>query len=73
MNDKQSDLQDSFLNQLKTDKTPVTAILTNGFQYKGTIDDFDRFTVVLDSDKKQHLIYKHAVSAFVPSKSGTVV
>lgn len=55
-------LQDSFLNQVRKDGVPVTIYLVNGFQIKGMIRGFDNFTVVLESDGKQMLVYKHALS-----------
>ena len=61
-------LQDVFLNQARKDKTPVTVYLTNGFQFKGLIKGFDGYTVILEGDGKQYLVYKHAISTVIPSK-----
>ncbi len=61
-------LQEVFLNQARKDKLVVTIFLTNGFQFKGTVRGFDNFTVVLDCEGKQHLVYKHAISTIIPSK-----
>lgn len=47
----------------------VTVFLLNGFQLKGLIKSYDNFTVLLESEGKQHLIYKHAISTFAPSKN----
>ena len=66
---KTQNLQDSFLNQLRKDKSNVTMFLMNGFQLHGIIRSFDGFTVILDSEGKQQLIYKHAISTIVPPKS----
>ena len=66
---KNQNLQDSFLNQLRRDKVGVTMFLMNGFQMHGTIRGFDGFTVVLESEGKQQLIYKHAISTVVTPKS----
>jgi host factor-I protein len=63
---KNLNLQDIFLNQIRKDGTPVTIFLLNGFQIKGFVRGFDNFTVVLDSDNKQQLIYKHAISTVSP-------
>jgi len=63
---KNVNLQDVFLNQLRKDGTPVTIFLLNGFQIKGYVRGFDNFTVVMDSDNKQQLIYKHAISTIIP-------
>ena len=65
---KTQHLQDLFLNQLRKDKSVVTMFLMNGFQLHGIVRGFDGFTVILDSDGKQQLIYKHAISTVVPPK-----
>lgn len=61
-------LQDIFLNQARKDKVTVTIYLTNGFQFKGRVRGFDNFTVVLDCDGKQNLVYKHAISTITPQR-----
>ena len=70
---KSVNLQDTFLNQLRKNNIFVTVFLLNGFQLKGTIKSYDNFTILLESEGKQHLIYKHAVSTFVPAKSVAVL
>lgn len=65
---KQANLQDIFLNQARKDHIPVTIYLTNGFQFKGIVKGFDSFTVVLDTEGKQNLVYKHAISTIIPVK-----
>ena len=65
---KNVNLQDVFLNQARKEKIAVTIDLTNGFQFRGVVKGFDSFTVVLDCDGKQNLVYKHAVSTIIPSK-----
>ena len=62
---KTQNLQDQFLNQLRREKAVVTMFLMNGFQLHGVVRGFDGFTVVLDSDGRQQLIYKHAISTVV--------
>lgn len=62
-------LQDVFLNQIRKERVLVTIHLTNGYQIKGTVKGFDNFTIILDSEGKQMMIYKHAVSTISPSKS----
>ncbi|HBN84453.1 MAG TPA: RNA chaperone Hfq [Clostridiales bacterium] len=70
MNTKSNiNLQDVFLNQVRKEKIPVTLFLTNGFQLKGTVRGFDNFTVVVDTDGKQQLVYKHAISTISPVKA----
>ena len=59
-------LQDAILNEVITDKVPVTLFLMNGFQRRGTVTGFDGFVVVLVSDGKQQMIYKHAISTLAP-------
>lgn len=61
-----ANLQDIFLLQAKRDKLPVTMFLMNGFQMRGVITGFDAFVVVLDSDGRQQVIYKHAISTIAP-------
>ena len=66
---KQSiNIQDQFLNQLRKDNVFVTVFLLNGFQLRGLVKGFDNFTVLLETEGKQQLIYKHAISTFVPNK-----
>ena len=59
-------LQDAFLNLARRGKVQLTIFLTNGFQFKGFVKGFDSFTVVLDCDGKQSMVYKHAISTIIP-------
>ncbi len=61
-------LQDAILKECRRDKAPVTLFLMNGFQLRGIITGFDSFVVVLVSDGKQQMIYKHAISTLAPMK-----
>ena len=61
-------LQDAILKECRREKSPVTLFLMNGFQLRGIITGFDSFVVVLVSDGKQQMIYKHAISTLVPMK-----
>ena len=61
-------LQDSILKEVIRDRVPVTLFLMNGFQLRGFITGFDSFVVVLVSDGKQQMIYKHAISTLAPMK-----
>lgn len=63
---KPSTLQELFLTRARKQATPLTVFLVNGFQMRGVITGFDGFTVVLESEGKQQLIYKHAISTIVP-------
>jgi len=65
---KTQNLQDTFLNQVRRDRVTVTMFLMNGFQLHGTVKSFDGFTVILDTEGKQQLIYKHAISTIVPPR-----
>ena len=58
--------QDTFLARARQRRTPVTVFLVNGFQMRGYVTGFDAFTVVLSSDGKQQVVYKHAISTIVP-------
>lgn len=62
-------LQDSFLNQARKASIPLTVFLTNGFQFRGVVKGFDSFTVVLESDGRQNMVYKHAISTIVPART----
>ncbi|NJP36276.1 RNA chaperone Hfq [Alkalicoccus luteus] len=62
-------IQDQFLNQLRKESIPVTVFLLNGFQLRGLVKSFDNFTVILDTDGKQQLVYKHAISTFSPQRN----
>ena len=61
-----ANLQDIFLTKARRDRVPATLFLMNGFQMRGTITGFDSFVVVLDSEGKQQIIYKHAISTSAP-------
>ena len=65
---KPINLQDHFLNITRRDKTQVTVFLVNGFQLRGVVCGFDNFVVMLDSEGKQQMIYKHAISTIIPVK-----
>ena len=69
MTKPQINLQDAFLNQVRKDNLPVTVFLVNGFQLKGLVKGFDNFTVVLETEGKQQMVYKHAISTLVPAKA----
>lgn len=62
-------LQDIFLNKVRKDNNHITVFLLNGYQLKGQVKGFDNYTIVLESDGKQNLIYKHAISTIVPNKT----
>ena len=61
-------LQDDILNEVRREHIPVTLFLMNGFQLRGMITGFDTFVVILVTDGKQQMIYKHAISTLAPMK-----
>ena len=61
-------LQEAILKEVRKEKIPVTLFLMNGFQLRGTVTGYDSFVVVLVSDGKQQMIYKHAISTLAPMK-----
>ncbi len=61
-------LQDAILSEVRRDRVPVTLFLMNGFQLRGIVTGFDSFVVVLVSDGRQQMIYKHAISTLAPMK-----
>jgi host factor-I protein len=62
-------LQDLFLNQVRKEKVQVTVHLVNGYQIKGSVIGFDSFTVIMEADSKQMVVYKHAISTITPHKA----
>ena len=63
---KIANLQDLFLLPARRARVSVTVFLVNGFQMRGIVTGFDSFVVVLESDGKQQMLYKHAISTIVP-------
>ena len=59
-------LQEAILKECRRDKVPLTLFLMNGFQLRGIVTGFDSFVVVLVSDGRQQMIYKHAISTLAP-------
>lgn len=63
---KKNNLQDTFLNHLRKNKTPVTLFLVNGVKLQGVITWFDNFAVLLSRDNQTQMVYKHAISTVMP-------
>ena len=59
-------LQDAILSEVRRERIPVTLFLMNGFQLRGTVTGYDSFVVVLVSEGRQQMIYKHAISTLAP-------
>ena len=72
MTEKKQNLQDTFLNHVRKQKTPVTIFLVNGVKLQGVVTWFDNFCVLLKRDGQVQLVYKHAVSTVMPSQPVTL-
>ena len=66
---KQTNFQDVFLNAVRKEKVDVTVYLTNGFQFNGQVRSFDNFTIMLEVNGKEQLVFKHAVSTIIPRRA----
>ena len=66
---KTQNLQELFLNQARREQMSVTLFLMNGFQLRGVIRGFDPFVVIVDSEGRQQMIYKHAISTVAPARA----
>ena len=60
--------QDILLNMVRKESIPVTVFLTSGFQIRGVVRGFDNYVVIIETDGKQQMVYKHALSTIVPSR-----
>jgi host factor-I protein len=61
--------QDQLLSAVRKESMPVTIYLTSGFQIRGLIRNFDAYVIIVESDGKQQMVYKHAISTIVPLKT----
>lgn len=61
--------QDALLGAVRKENVPVTVFLTNGFQIRGLIKAFDPYVIIVETDGKQQMIYKHAISTVAPLKA----
>ncbi|MBE7004605.1 MAG: RNA chaperone Hfq [Ruminococcaceae bacterium] len=66
---KNTNLQDAFLTQARRQSMPLTVFFVNGFQMRGVVRGFDPFVVILDSEGRQQMLYKHAISTITPAQS----
>ncbi len=66
--EKSQNLQDTFLNNVRKSKAPLTVFLINGVKLQGVITWFDNFCVLLRRDGHSQLVYKHAISTIMPSQ-----
>lgn len=65
---KQINLQDLFLEKVRQDRTPITIIISNGYQMKGLVRAYDNFTILLIQDGIEKLVYKSSISTIEPRK-----
>jgi host factor-I protein len=65
-------IQDSFLNTARKDKTVITLYLLSGVKLTGRIRSFDKYSVVLETNNQEQLIFKHAISTVVMNKAGHI-
>jgi host factor-I protein len=68
MAEKTQNLQDTFLNYLRKNRTPLTIFLVNGVKLQGVVTWFDNFCVLLRRDGHSQLVYKHAISTIMPTQ-----
>jgi host factor-I protein len=62
-------IQDTFLNTVRKDKTPITIYLVSGVKLTGKIRSFDKYSVLLENNNQEQLIFKHAISTVVSTRS----
>ena len=62
-------IQDTFLNTVRKDKTPITIYLVSGVKLTGRIRSFDKYSVLLENNSQEQLIFKHAISTVVSNRS----
>ena len=66
-------IQDAFLNNVRKENIPVVIYLVNGFQIRGLVRGFDNFSVIIENEGKQQLVYKHAVSTISPATKVSIM
>ena len=59
-------LQDLFLNTVRRDRTTITIYLNNGYKLTGSVTGFDNYVIIMETDRGQQLIYKHAITSIRP-------
>ena len=62
-------IQDTFLNTVRKDKTPITIYLVSGVKLTGKIRSFDKYSVLLENNSQEQLIFKHAISTVVSNRT----
>ena len=61
-------IQDTFLNTVRKDKSPITIYLVSGVKLTGRIRSFDKYSVLLENNAQEQLIFKHAISTVVSGR-----
>jgi host factor-I protein len=69
MEKSSQNIQDSFLNNARKEKTAVTIYLLGGVRLNGRIKSFDKYSLILESNSQEHLVFKHAISTVVTGRS----
>lgn len=64
-----NNIQDYILNQSRKEKQTITVYLSNGVPLKGKVLSFDNYTIIIENDNKQSMIYKHAITTIIPEKT----
>jgi host factor-I protein len=64
-------IQDTFLNTVRKDKSPITIYLVSGVKLTGKIRSFDKYSVLLENNSQEQLIFKHAISTVVSGRPGS--
>src|SRR5438067_4489132 len=65
-------IQDVYLNTVRREKAPVTVFLISGVKLIGKIKGFDKYSVVLEANNQEQLIFKHAISTVTTAKTSSV-
>ena len=68
-NKPEQNIQDTYLNTVRKDKTPITIYLVSGVKLTGKIRSFDKYSVLLENNSQEQLIFKHAISTVVSNRS----
>jgi host factor-I protein len=68
MENKTQNIQDVYLNTVRRDKIPVTIFLISGLKLMGRLRGFDKFSVILEANHQDQLIFKHAISTVTTSR-----
>jgi host factor-I protein len=69
MEKSSQNIQDSFLNNARKEKTSVTIYLLGGVRLNGRIKSFDKYSLILESNSQEHLVFKHAISTVVTGRA----